>query len=84
MMPTEEIKNVIKQALADTDWTQLPDVRLSNKDQFVNYRSMLRLFLNVAPPAGYIPVPPEPIWIEGQAQAVAAEDQPITEGTQTL
>jgi len=83
MKPTEQTKSAIKQALADTDWSQLPDVKIANKNQFASYRNMLRIFLNDAP-AGYIPSEaPEPIWIEGPAQLVA-EDQPTAEGTQTL
>jgi hypothetical protein len=83
MTPTEQTKNAIKQALADTDWSQLPDVKLSNKNEFINYRSVLRAFL-VNAPAGYMPSEaPEPIWVEGPAQVVA-EDQPTTEGTQEL
>lgn len=62
MATTEQTKNAIKQKLADTDWTQLPDVALDNKDAFINYRSMLRVFLTDAP-AGYVPSdPPEPVW----------------------
>jgi hypothetical protein len=62
MTPTEETKNAIKKALADTDWSQLPDVALDNKDAFINYRNMLRVFLTDAP-AGYLPSEaPEPIW----------------------
>lgn len=65
MTPTEQTKNAIKQALADTDWSQLPDVALDNKHEFVIYRSALRFFLTEAP-AGYMPpAPPEPVWVEG-------------------
>jgi hypothetical protein len=65
MTPTEQTKNAIKQALVDTDWSQLPDVTITNKDEFVNYRIILRTFLTDAP-AGYMPSDaPEPVWAPG-------------------
>jgi hypothetical protein len=83
MIPTEQTKNAIKQALADTDWSQLPDVALANKDQFVNYRSSLRFFLTDAP-AGYTPpLPPEPIWTETSSTVVNANNETV-EGMQNL
>ena len=81
-MPTEEIKNAIKQALADTDWTQLPDVKIENKSEFVTYRSMLRTFLDNAP-AAFTPVPPEPIWTVVPLPVVN-ENNPTVEGMQNL
>jgi hypothetical protein len=75
MSPTEETKNAIKNALAETDWSQLPDVALDNKNQFVNYRTMLRLFLTDAP-AGYIPsAPPEPVWTQTSSVVNSTESK---------
>jgi len=82
MTPTEQTKNAIKQSLADTDWTQLPDVALENKSEFVTYRSMLRTFLTDAP-AAFIPVPPEPIWTVAPLPVVN-ENNPTVEGMQNL
>jgi hypothetical protein len=83
MTPTEQTKNAIKQALADTDWSQLPDVAIENKAQFANYRNMLRAFLTDAP-ADYLPsAPPEPVWVETPSQVVSVNNE-ATEGTQTL
>jgi hypothetical protein len=83
MTPTEQTKNAIKQALADTDWSQLPDVKISNKDEFVNYRSSLRFFLTDAP-AGYTPPPlPEPVWTETTSSVVNANNETV-EGMQNL
>lgn len=36
------IKQRAIQALKDTDWTQLPDVSLKNKNDFTNYRASMR------------------------------------------
>jgi hypothetical protein len=83
MIPTEQTKDAIKKALAETDWSQLPDVALANKDQFVNYRSSLRFFLTDAP-AGYTPpLPPEPIWVETSSTVVNANNETV-EGMQNL
>jgi hypothetical protein len=59
---SEDIKNQLKQALADTDWTQLPDVDLANKAEFTNYRFQLRAYLRYAPPYAIVPPAPEPVW----------------------
>jgi hypothetical protein len=83
MIPTQETKNAIKQALADTDWSQLPDVAIDNRDQFVAYRSVLRSFLTDAP-AGYMPsLPPEPVWTAASPSVVNAENTTI-EGMQNV
>jgi hypothetical protein len=73
MKSSEDIKNEIKQALADTDWTQLPDVKLDNKAEFINYRFQLRSYLTYAPSYLSVPPAPEPVWTQTE----------ITEGTQT-
>lgn len=58
-----QFKTAIKEMLAQTDYTQLPDVNISNKSDFAFYRESLRtlydnnVFLNV------MPSPPEPIWV---------------------
>jgi hypothetical protein len=82
-MPTEEIKNAIKQKLADTDWTQLPDVALDNKAQFADYRSDLRVFLTAAFPGYVPPEPPEPVWTETSSLVVNANNETV-EGMQNL
>lgn len=62
MKSSEDIKKEIKQALADTDWTQLPDVKLDNMNEFINYRFQLRSYLSYAPNGFILPSVPEPIW----------------------
>lgn len=56
------IKNQIKQQLIDTDYTQLADVKLSNKAAFDFYRQMLREAYKDPSKFNLVPNPPEPIW----------------------
>ena len=51
-----------KKRIANSDWSVLPDVKLTNKVEFENYRSILRnLILNpIEDPI--FPVEPKPIW----------------------
>lgn len=60
--PFDACKAEAKQRLADTDWSVLPDVGLSNKADFETYRSQVRaLVLNpVANPVW--PTEPQPVW----------------------
>lgn len=58
-----ECKDEAKKRIAFSDWSVLQDVNISNKQEFINYRSTLRnLILNpVENPI--FPVEPTPIWI---------------------
>jgi hypothetical protein len=38
----EQVRQAIKYLLGQTDWTQLPDVNLKNKDELKTYRQALR------------------------------------------
>ena len=55
-------KEESKKRIANSDWSVLPDVNISNKSDFENYRSQLRnLILNpVEDPI--FPEEPQPIW----------------------
>lgn len=55
-------KSESKKRIANSDWSVLPDVNISNKSEFENYRSQLRnLILNpVEDPI--FPTEPQPIW----------------------
>ena len=57
-----ECKNKAKILIVNSDWSVLPDVKLTNKVEFENYRSILRnLILNpIEDPI--FPVEPNPIW----------------------
>lgn len=63
---TKELNVVIaKQKLIDSDWSQLPDVKISNVEEFSTYRQWLRDFIS-SPQEGNIdwPLEPEPVWIK--------------------
>ena len=60
--------------LASTDWTTIADIglptanpRLSNQDQFITYRQVIRQ-IAVYPPAGEIvwATPPTEVWLQGE------------------
>ena len=50
--------------LMDTDYAMLPDVSISNKQEFITYRDWMRNFMQ-DPQAGDInwPVKPQPVWL---------------------
>lgn len=58
----QNCKNQAKQLIVSSDWSVLPDVNITNKSDFENYRSQLRnLILNpVEEPI--FPEEPQPIW----------------------
>lgn len=62
-MSSEQIKVQVKQLLADTDYSQLQDVQISNKTEFENYRSLLRAIYKRPSGIQEVPPPPEPQWI---------------------
>jgi hypothetical protein len=60
--------------LASTDWTTIADIglptanpRLSNQDQFIAYRQVIRQ-IAVYPTAGEVvwPTPPTEVWLQGE------------------
>jgi hypothetical protein len=60
--------------LNSTDWTTIVDIglptanpRLSNQDQFIAYRQVIRQ-IAVYPPAGEVvwPTPPTEVWLKGE------------------
>ena len=62
-----EKKNVNKalamNLLTDTDWTQMPDVTLINKQEFTDYRTAVRsIALNPPVSVTEWPVKPEEVW----------------------
>lgn len=58
----QQCKNIAKMKLSKSDWSVLQDVNISNKPDFINYRSQLRnLILNpVEEPI--FPEEPQPVW----------------------
>lgn len=58
----DQCKSESKKRIANCDWSVLPDVNISNKSEFENYRSQLRnLILNPVEDPIY-PEEPQPIW----------------------
>jgi hypothetical protein len=58
----DKCENQAKTLIANCDWSVLPDVNITNKSEFENYRSILRnLILNpIEDPI--FPIEPTPIW----------------------
>jgi hypothetical protein len=51
-----------KMRLLDTDWTQLSDVSIKNKDEFNLYRTIIRQFYLNPVENPFFPERPNPIW----------------------
>lgn len=59
----EANKTTAMNLLSDTDWTQIPDVSLLNKEEFTAYRAALRaIALNPPITVTEWPTKPEEIW----------------------
>lgn len=60
--PLDACKQEAKKRIADTDWSVLPDVNLTNKDDFTAYRASLRALI-VTPTVDPVwPVEPAAVW----------------------
>lgn len=58
-MMWDEIRTKRNLLLAASDWTQLPDVQLANKDEWATYRQALRDVTNQTDPFNIVwPTPP--------------------------
>ena len=55
-------KSQAKQLLAASDWSVLPDVQITNKAAFDNYRAILRGYVISPVTDPTWPVEPQPIW----------------------
>lgn len=60
--PLEACKREAKKRIADTDWSVLPDVELTNKADFEAYRAELRALIITPTAEPQWPVEPEPVW----------------------
>ena len=58
----DNCKNKSKQFIANSDWSVLPDVNITNKSEFENYRSQLRNLIINPVENPIFPVEPNPIW----------------------
>jgi hypothetical protein len=58
-----ECKTKSKELIASSDWSVLPDVKIENKIEFENYRSILRNYILSPVENPIFPTEPTPIWI---------------------
>lgn len=58
----EQFKTAIKKMLTETDYTQLPDVGITNKNDFVFYRESLRNLYNNNILLNTLPEAPVAVW----------------------
>lgn len=58
----EACSNQAKSLLAASDWSQLPDVGLSNTADYVTYRGILRGYVTQPQVNPVWPVEPTPVW----------------------
>lgn len=59
-----ECKNEAKKRIQNCDWAVLPDVKISNKLDFENYRTILRNYILNPVENPVFPEEPNPIWIQ--------------------
>lgn len=60
----DNCKHEAKKLIADSDWSVLPDVKISNKLDFENYRTILRNYILNPVENPIFPEEPNPIWIQ--------------------
>lgn len=59
----QNCKNEAKQKISNSDWSVLPDVKISNKSEFENYRAILRNYILNPVENPDWPNEPTPIWV---------------------
>ena len=60
----DNCKYEAKKRIANSDWSVLPDVKISNKLDFENYRTILRNYILNPVENPIFPEEPNPIWIQ--------------------
>lgn len=60
----QNCKEESKKRIADSDWSVLPDVNITNKPEFELYRTQLRNLIINPVEDPIFPVEPNPIWSE--------------------
>lgn len=58
----QNCKNQAKILIADCDWSVLSDVKINNKSEFENYRTILRNYILNPVENPNFPTEPTPIW----------------------
>ena len=61
--PLAACVDAAKKLLADSDWSMLSDVTISNKADFEAYRAQLRTFVFNPVTEPVFPAEPQPVWI---------------------
>lgn len=61
--PITACVNEAKKRLADSDWSVLPDVNISNRAEFEAYRAQLRTLMFNPVVSPVFPTEPQPNWI---------------------
>lgn len=72
-----KVKAQAMQLLTDTDWTQMSDVTLVNKQEFTDYRTTVRA-IALNPPVSVTewPVKPEEVWtVETVVEPLVSEEE---------
>lgn len=62
-IPFQNCSKQAKMLLADSDWSVLPDVNISNKAEFEAYRAQLRTLMFNPVESPVFPTEPQPIWL---------------------
>jgi len=57
-----QCKTKSKQLIANCDWSVLQDVKIENKNEFINYREILRNYILNPVENPVFPTEPTPIW----------------------
>lgn len=60
--PKQNCKNKAKKLIANSDWSVLPDVNITNKSEFELYRTQLRNLIINPVEDPIFPEEPNPIW----------------------
>ena len=59
----DNCKHEAKKRIANSDWSVLPDVNISNRAEFEAYRAQLRTLMFNPVESPVFPTEPDPIWL---------------------
>jgi hypothetical protein len=74
----EEAKAYAKKLLEETDYALLSDVNLTNKNDFVFYRNLIRILYISPRVTAWWPEKPQAIWGEPSNSPITEANQPNT------
>jgi len=75
----EEVKAHAKKLLEETDYTVLPDVNLTNKNEFVDYRNLIRILYTSPRLTSWWPEKPKAVWGASVSLPMITINQPNTD-----